>query len=135
MPWISMNYYNYLTDIDVRLSRIERSIGTLMRASELELELDLMAQADIDKLRAQVEKNNQVGESAVTLITGLAAQIREMADDPAELQALAAQLESNAARLGEAISANTPTAPENPTPDTPSEGEQPGQPMESRRKR
>jgi hypothetical protein len=46
----------------------------------------------------------------VSLIQGLAQQVRDNADDPAELQALAGQLESSANALAQAVTANTPAA-------------------------
>jgi hypothetical protein len=73
--------------------------------------------ADLTALTAQVAANTQVEASAVTLIQGLAAQITALANDPVAIAALAAQLNSSAAALGAAITANTPapTVPPSPT--------------------
>ena len=75
-----------------------------------------MAQQDIDRLKTAVERNATVTGSAVTLIQGLAQQIRDAVDDPAELQALASSIETQAQGLADAITANTPTPPADPLP-------------------
>lgn len=66
---------------------------------------------DLTALKAQVEKNNQVIESAITLINGLADQIRNSANDPAAIQAIADSMNSESEKLAAAIAANTPAAP------------------------
>lgn len=65
----------------------------------------------IQDLKTQVEKNTAIEESAVTLIQGLAAQIKAAQNDPAAIQALADELTKSAADLAGAITANTPAAP------------------------
>jgi hypothetical protein len=66
--------------------------------------------ADLDNLSAQVEKNTTVEESAVTLISGLAAQIAALKNDPVALQGLVDRLNSSATDLANAVAANTPAA-------------------------
>jgi len=51
-----------------------------------------------------------VAQSAITLINGLAAQIANLKDDPAALQALADSLGASSTALAAAITANTPQA-------------------------
>jgi hypothetical protein len=67
-----------------------------------------------DALTAQVAANNSVVESALTLIQGLADQIKALIaagnNDPA-LQALADSLSAEDAKLAAAVAANTPTPP------------------------
>jgi molecular chaperone DnaK (HSP70) len=71
-----------------------------------------MSQQDIDRLRASVEANTNAVQSATALITSIAQQMRDAADDPEEIRALADQLEQNTASLSEAVAANTqPAAP------------------------
>ncbi len=67
----------------------------------------------LDDLKAQVQKNSDVEESAVVLIQGIAQQLKDAlaAGDPAALTALQAQLEKSAGDLAAAITANTPAAP------------------------
>lgn len=94
-----------------RLTAIEGKLDQLLQASQDETRRDEMSQADIDALKTKVDANRDVTQSAVDLINGLAAQIRELADDPAQLQALASQLEAQSADLAAAVSANTPAQP------------------------
>lgn len=71
--------------------------------------------ADLTRLTEEVSENTAVIASAVTLLGQLAALIRENATNPAELNALADQLDLNSAGLAAAIAANTPGAEVPPT--------------------
>jgi hypothetical protein len=62
-------------------------------------------------LQNQVAQNETIEESAVTLITGLAAQIAAAGTDPVALKALSDGLNKSATDLAAAITANTPAAP------------------------
>jgi hypothetical protein len=64
----------------------------------------------LDKLTAEVSRNTAVDESAITLLNGLAQQIRDLKEDPVKLEALATELEGSSARLAEAVTSNTPSA-------------------------
>lgn len=73
----------------------------------------------LSDLQAQVTANTSVEASAVTLITGLAAQIAAavQANDGPALAALSSQLNASATALAAAVTANTPAAPPgNPAP-------------------
>lgn len=61
-------------------------------------------------LQAEVEKVKTVEASAVTLITQIAQMLRDAiaAGDPAALTDLAAQLDTSATALADAVAANTP---------------------------
>ena len=63
--------------------------------------------AQLDALQAQVEQNTNLEASAVTLIEGLAAQIADAANDPVQIAALSAKLQTSATALAAAITANT----------------------------
>lgn len=65
----------------------------------------------LTKLTASVRRNTDVTASAATMIHGLAEQIRN-ATDPAEVAALAAELDASADALAAAVAANTPADPE-----------------------
>lgn len=71
---------------------------------------------EMEALRAEVEANSSVDESAVVLLQSLAAQIEELKTDPAALQGLADKLKASTAALAAAVAANTPAAPE-PAPE------------------
>jgi hypothetical protein len=61
-------------------------------------------------LSAQVQENQDLEASAITLIQGIAAQLEAAKEDPAKVQALAESLKASAANLSAAIVANTPAA-------------------------
>lgn len=70
--------------------------------------------AQLDKLTTEVAETKTVAASAVTLIEGLAQQIRDLKDDPIALEALAAELDSTTNALAAAVAANTPPVVEPP---------------------
>ena len=70
--------------------------------------------ADLSRLTAAVERDKTVNESAATLLNQLSTLLRENADDPTAINALADQLDAQQQALSDAIVANTPAAP--PTP-------------------
>lgn len=69
---------------------------------------------DLTALRDAVTRATSVDESAITLIQQIAAQLADMAAqptvDPADLQALADQLNTESGSLSDALTANTPAA-------------------------
>jgi hypothetical protein len=73
--------------------------------------------ADLSTLQTEVSANSDAVQSAVTLISGLAQQLKDAlaANDPAAIQALADQLDANTQSLAAAVTANTPAAPATPT--------------------
>jgi ABC-type transporter Mla subunit MlaD len=99
-------------DPDTRLDRILEAVTSLV------LKGDVMSQA-LDSLATQVEQLKTVEQSAVTLIKGLADQLTAIKDDPAKIEALAAELKSTSEDLAAAVAANTPAAPPAPAPTEP----------------
>ncbi len=67
--------------------------------------------ATLAELQAKIEANNNLTDSAVTMIQGLAAKLEEIKNDPVAIDALIASLNENNAELAAAISANTPADP------------------------
>ena len=67
-------------------------------------------------LTAQVTANTNAENSAVQLVTELAAMIQANAADPQAVLALASQLQTSAAALGAAVTANTPAPAPAPAP-------------------
>jgi len=96
---VSLDWWN-------QLDRIERKLNALLAQGALEM-------SSLDDLKAQVQKNSDVEESAVLLIEGIAKQLADAiaAGDPAALTALQAQLAKSAADLAAAVAANTPAGP------------------------
>lgn len=91
------------TETNTRLARIESALQSL-RAQGVAMSKEL------DALQSEVAENTSVQEGAIALLNGLSAKIAELKDDPAALQALADQLDSNSKALAAAIEANTPAA-------------------------
>lgn len=104
--------FEHVEENTQRLVRIERMMKELLRAQQ---EIAIMAQKDIDALRQVVEVNTNATNSAMELLNGMAAQIRDAADDPDEIRALADQIEQNSKKLADAVVANS--KPATPAPD------------------
>jgi hypothetical protein len=93
-----------LLDVPERLDGIEHLLTRIILK-----ERQIMA--DLTTLKAEVTRNTEVDQSAIALLTGLAAQIEALKTDPAALQALADELKGSSDALANAITANTPAAP------------------------
>jgi TolA-binding protein len=93
------------------LRRIERRLVTI-QASVLAMEEDMTVQ--LDALRAEVEQSRTVTEGAAALLGGLADQIRALKDDPAQLEALATQLDQQTTVLANAMESVPPSPPAPP---------------------
>lgn len=102
-----------------RLGRLERMVGalhpkinSLLRAAEIEINLELEQMADFKDLADNVAKIKGTVASTKSFIQGLKAKIEELAagmndaDDQAAVVALAAELGSTEAELAAAIAAN-----------------------------
>lgn len=85
--------------------RLDRKLNEVLSG-----EHNLMAA--LDDLTVQVQKNNDVEESAVILIQGIAKQLADCiaSGNPAALVDLQTKLATSAADLAAAIAANTPAA-------------------------
>ena len=62
---------------------------------------------ELEALQAQVQQNEDLEASAITLIQGIANQLAAAKEDPAKIQELADGLKASAANLSAAIVANT----------------------------
>lgn len=71
--------------------------------------------AALDRLTTEVQENRDATQAAVTLITGLAQQIRDAIGNEDALNALADSLDEDQTAIAEAVTANTPASPETPT--------------------
>src|SRR5688572_27389317 len=97
-------------DILASLAVLTRDLrDVLFQLTSLNGKVDRMA-GELDALRREVEENNTVMQSAATLLGNLAQQIRDMAEDPAALRALADEMDANTSQLAAAVTANTPPA-------------------------
>jgi uncharacterized protein YigA (DUF484 family) len=91
-------------DIQVKLDLI------LVQFDKLREEHRTMS-AELDALTAQVAETNDVEQSAIVLLNGLAAQLAAIANDPAAIAALADSLHVKSDELAAAVVANTPAEP------------------------
>jgi chromosome segregation ATPase len=96
-----LDVYHHLGDV----SALGAVIETLAR---IERKVDAMS-IELDNLTREVTEIGTTVDSAVTLITGLAQQIRDLQNDPVALAALANSLDAKANELAAAVAANTPT--------------------------
>lgn len=93
-------------------ARIEHKLEDLMRAQK---EFAMSMQDELNRMKSLVEANTNATNSSVTLLNSIAAQLRNVADDPDEVRALADQIEANSNALSSAVTANTPAATQPPT--------------------
>lgn len=82
----------------------------------------LIMNANVQRLQDDVSGLTSVVASANALIAGLAQQIRDNAEDPAALTAIADQLEASRDSLAQAVASNTPAAEPPASTDTGSSG-------------
>src|SRR5258708_4963652 len=68
--------------------------------------------ATMQELTASVQRNTDVDESVLTLISGISTQLKDAqaSNDPAAIQAVIDQLDANTKRMADAVTANTPAA-------------------------
>jgi hypothetical protein len=103
-------------NIELQLPELVSLLNLILATGQrIERDLERMA-TDLTVLIAQVAANTTLEQSAVTLIQGIAAALTAAQADPAEVATLAAQLNTSAATLSAAITANTPAAPAPVTP-------------------
>ena len=89
----------FWSEDSVRLRHIEALLNRIIER------LDTM-QAEIDRLKASVTELQGTGASAIALLEGLSALIRDAADDPDEIRAVADSVDATKAALAAAIEAN-----------------------------
>ena len=95
---------NALSSVTASLDRIEQLLVNLTEKGEY-------MSVELDNLTREVAEMSTVVDSAVTLISGLAEQIRALQNDPVALAALANSLDTKANELATAVSANTTPTP------------------------
>lgn len=80
------------------------TFGVLFQLGRIEMTLA--------ELKAKVDAETTVVQSAVTLLSSLAQSLKDAiaANDPAAIQAIADELDTNTASLAAAVAANTPAA-------------------------
>lgn len=97
---------------------LKTAVDLLHRINKRLMQLETRLMSALDNLRAQVERNTSVTDSAITLLQGLKAQLDNAiaSGDPAAVQAVADNLGAETDKLAAAVTANTPAATPTPTP-------------------
>lgn len=97
---------------------------TWTRLRWIQKNMNMSNPIDLSKLQAAVTNNASVEASAITAFQGLAAEIKaaNASGDQAAVDALADQINTSAASLATAVTANTPAATDGSAPVTPPAG-------------
>lgn len=108
--WTQTDYNRLM----VQLATMQAAIKSIQSGISKLLTQEQRQMSALDDLSAAVQQTQNLEQSAVTLIQGLAKQITDAvaSNDSAALTALASQLNSSAAELAAAVTANTPASPD-----------------------
>src|SRR6266850_1099515 len=94
-----------------QLQSIDRKLDQVLALSQRMYRQEVVVTQELVDLTAQVESNRSLTGSAITLLNGLSAKLTAIADDPAAIRALAADLKTQDQALADALAANTPAEP------------------------
>ena len=86
-------------------------VQSIVRKENQQLAQEADMSAQLDNLKTKVAANTTVIQSAIVFINGLAQALKDARDDPAAIDALAAELETRDQELSGALVTNTPAAP------------------------
>lgn len=92
-----------------RIDALSQRLDGVVDSLEVIQQQGVIMAGELARLTTEVQEMAGVVDSAVALINGLAQQIRDLATDPAALNALADSLDSKAGELAAAVAANSPT--------------------------
>jgi TolA-binding protein len=113
---IDVHHYFHDSDVSPHRQQILDQLGLLRK------EIRNMA-GELDSLKSAVEHNTTVDQSVITLVNGLAQQLRDMADSATELTdlkasiaSMATELEASNQQVADVVTANTPATPTPPAP-------------------
>lgn len=101
-----------LERVEAKLDRVLRELSFITFTVNLNRKLELAMSKELDDLTVEVAADTAVESSAVTLIQGLAQQIKDAGTDPVALKALTDSLTTSSTALAAAVSQNTPVAPD-----------------------
>jgi uncharacterized protein YidB (DUF937 family) len=94
-----------------RLESIETKLNRALGMALGDARRDKAMATSLETLKKEVAESGDATESAVTLIAGLAEQIRNAVGDDEALEQLAADLEAQQQKLAKAVTENTPHNP------------------------
>lgn len=84
----------------------------VIRLLKLILKKENQIMATLQELTAAVQRNTDVDDSVITLLSGISQQLKDAlaSNDPAAIQTLITQLDANTQKMADAVTANTPSA-------------------------
>jgi len=94
------------------LTALHEKIDLLLRRMDAQSNREEKVLMTLAELKATVEAERTVIDSAIVLLNGLAQQLKDAIanGDPAAIQAIADELDAQSRALAEAVVANTPAA-------------------------
>lgn len=95
-PPVDVHVYHHNDDTKRVLAKLIKRIERIM--------------TKLDDLNAAVERNTAVDDSVITLLEGIVQQLKDAnsSSDPAAIDKLIAQLDSNTQKMTDAVTRNTP---------------------------
>jgi hypothetical protein len=102
--------FSFLRAIDGKLDEISRKLDRTYSLLRTILTEEIIMSKEMDDLKSAVAANGNAVNSAVTAFQGIAAQILANANDPAAIEDLATQLNSQSTALAAAVVQGTPAA-------------------------
>lgn len=112
---VKQELFHQRQDMTVLNGKLDNQTAILTKLigneANIKKQLNTMGQ-ELDDLKTAVTKDTEVGQSAITLLTGLKAKLDDAiaSGDPQALKDLSTQLGTNADALAAAVVANTPAA-------------------------
>ena len=106
-----INVYVHLAGLD-EMKELQDSIGRI--EAHIIKEIQMAAgnvQQEMQNLTDKVTDIESVDQSAATLLAGLSQMLRDNANNPQQVRALADRLDQSKQQLAQAVAANTPADP------------------------
>lgn len=108
MPFWGPSNTEVIEEIDALRAYCGKWFSAIQKSLQAQRNQGERFMGKFDDLQAAVAANQEVTQSAITLINGLADKLDDAAGDPALIAQLSADLRSQSQALADAITANTP---------------------------
>jgi hypothetical protein len=102
---------------DVDLYLINKKLDLILAYCRSIIAKENQALTDFSSITSAITNEETVEGSVVTLLQQLSQQLQANANDPAQVQAIAQQITTDATNLAQAVQANTPADPNAPPVD------------------
>jgi|SRR6478736_7853174 len=106
--WLARRFDFIFNSQDRRFTTLDEHLHRLLKGQR-------KMSAQLDRLIRETQETQDAVDSVLTLVDGLAQQLRDAADDPQKINDLADTLDQLQTRIANAVVANTPA--ENPPAD------------------